>query len=218
MTGGMVEALWQCWAVWCKYLVTPWRWRSPVSWLLLCKVACYRNKVKARGKNVGWSQLRGLQSTVTPAGRFTAFKTIKSLAKILLVCKHQQPGDKDDTNQSKYFTVYDDGGTLGFLVTDNNIQPQLVAGAVLRLALGKWGVHVHTPLLYRTSLAHSLLTGYDTTYMLIYSFHSVCLWFSATLCSQDATSGDTSPLYRVTITVPIRPIMNWGWHGYTRLH
>ena len=98
----------------------------------------------------------------------------------------------------------------------NNIQPQLVAGAVLRLALGKWGVHVHTPLLYRTSLAHSLLTGYDTTYMLIYSFHSVCLWFSATLCSQDATSGDTSPLYRVTITVPIRPIMNWGWqaHGW----
>ena len=93
----------------------------------------------------------------------TAFKIIKSLAKILLVCKHQQPGDKDDTNQSKYFTVYDDGGTLGFLVTDNNIQPQLVAGAVLRLALGKWGVHVHTPLLYRTSLAHSLLTGYDTT-------------------------------------------------------
>ena len=92
--------------------------------------------------------------------------------------------------------MYDDGGTLGFLVTDNNIQPQLVAGAVLRLALGKWGVHVHTPLLYRTSLAHSLLTGYDTTYMLIYSFHSVCLWFSATLCSQDATSGDTSPLYR----------------------
>ena len=46
---------------------TAWRWRSPVSWLLLCKVACYRNKVKARGKNVGWSQLRGLQSTVTPS-------------------------------------------------------------------------------------------------------------------------------------------------------
>ena len=114
-------------------------------------------------------------------------------------------------------TMYDNGGTLGFLDIywqQNNIQPQLVAGAVLRLALGKWGVH--TPL---QNLFSTFFAGYDTAYMLIvlilliYSFHSVCLWFSATLCSQDATSEDTSPLYRVTITVPIRPIMNWGWHG-----
>ena len=65
-------------------------------------------------------------SPVTPsiwaqqgASQHSTFKISKSLAKILLVCKHQQPGDKDDTNQSKYFTVYDDEGTLGFLVTDN---------------------------------------------------------------------------------------------------
>ena len=131
------------------------------------------------------------------AGRFAAFKTIKSLAKILLVCKHQQPGDKDDTNQSKYFTVYDDGGTLGFLVTDNNIQPQLVAGAVLRLALGKWGVHVHTPLLYRTSLAHSFIL------------------FIVFVCGSLQHSVLKTPRLEirhrcigVTITVPIRPIMN----------
>ena len=56
------------------------------------------------------------------AGRFTAFKIIKSLAKILLVCKHQQPGDKDDTNQSKYFTAWmmmEEPSDSWLLTTDN---------------------------------------------------------------------------------------------------
>ena len=60
----------------------------------------------------------------------------------------------------------------------------------------------------RAPLQHSGMSTLVATILHVNSIPNVCLWFSATLCSQDAMSGDTSPLYRVTITVPIRPIMN----------
>ena len=62
---------------------------------------------------------------------------------------------------------------------------------MLKLVLGKWGLE----LLFST--LECLHWSLVATILHVNSIPSVCLWFSATLCSQDAAaSEDTSPVSR----------------------
>ena len=142
MTGGG-GAVWQC----CYILLHTLEVKVSVSWLLLCKVACYRNKVKPCTvlycTALYCTVLACYRNKVKPAVKMsddvnsvvlspvTSYTTTMGTAGATELSKSAKAWHKNYSSASTSIirtrmtptraniTMYDNGGTLGFLDTDN---------------------------------------------------------------------------------------------------